>query len=141
VDNSKLNAFLIDPLHQKQLGIIMGLLTWHCHLNTHLFKPGLVHQPGYGRYKQALEMASHVLCDCETLATLRFRHLGQPMATLRFRHLGQPMATLRFRHLGQPLATLRFRHLGQRFLKPGDFSGISISRILHSVQGARLLNV
>jgi hypothetical protein len=43
-------------------------------------------------------MASHVPCDCEILATLRFRHFGE------------------------------------HFLKPGDFGGTSIRRILHSVQ-------
>ena len=49
-------------------------------------------------------MASHVLCDCETLATLRFRHLGH------------------------------------HFMKPGDFEDVSVSKILHFVQGAGLLN-
>jgi hypothetical protein len=48
--------------------------------------------------------ASHMLCDCETLATLRLRHLGH------------------------------------HFVKPGDFEDISVSKILHFVQGAGLLN-
>ena len=52
----------------------------------------------------ASEMASHVLCNCEALATLRFRHLGC------------------------------------HFMKPGDFEDISVSKILHFVQGAGLLN-
>jgi hypothetical protein len=42
-----------------------------------LFKLGLVDSPGCGRYKQAIETAQHVLCDCETLAAFRFTHLGQ----------------------------------------------------------------
>jgi len=37
-------------------------------------------------------------------------------------------------------ATLRFRHLGQHFMKPGDFEDISVSRKLHFVQDASLLN-
>jgi hypothetical protein len=41
-----------------------------------LFKLGVVNSRKYDICKQASEMASHVLCDCETLATLRFRHLG-----------------------------------------------------------------
>ena len=36
----------------------------------------LVDSPERGRCKQAYETASHILCDCEALATLRFRHLG-----------------------------------------------------------------
>jgi hypothetical protein len=54
-----------------------GLLTGHCHLKGHLFKLGLVNSPECERCKQASETASHVLCDCEVLATLRFRHLGR----------------------------------------------------------------
>jgi hypothetical protein len=39
------------------------------------------------------------------------------------------------------LAVLRFRHLGHHFLKPADFAGISISKVLHFIQTAGLLNV
>ena len=48
--------------------------------------------------------ASHVLCDCEAVATLRYRHLGH--------------------------------HL----MKSGNFEDISVSKILHFVQGAGMLN-
>ena len=68
------------------------------------FKLGLVDNPGCGRCKQAIETASHVLCDSEALTTSRFRHLGC------------------------------------HFMKPGDFEDIPVSRILHFVQGAGLLN-
>ena len=40
----------------------------------------------------------------------------------------------------QALDTLRSRHLGHHFMKPADFENISVSRILHFVQGAGLLN-
>jgi hypothetical protein len=40
-------------------------------------KLGLVISPECDRCKQASEMASHVLYDCEALAALRFRHLGK----------------------------------------------------------------
>jgi hypothetical protein len=40
----------------------------------------------------------------------------------------------------EALAALRFRHLGRYFINPGDFKDISISRILHFVQSAGLLN-
>jgi hypothetical protein len=81
-----------------------GLLTGHCHLKGHLFKLGLVNSPMCNQCKQASETASHVLCDCEALATLRFRHLVH------------------------------------HFMKPGDFEDISVSKILHFVQGVTLVN-
>jgi hypothetical protein len=40
----------------------------------------------------------------------------------------------------EALTTLTFRHLGRHFMKPGDFEDISVSKILHFVQGAGLLN-
>jgi hypothetical protein len=66
-------------LSRDQLRILMGLLTGHCHLNRHLFTLWLVDNPGCGRCKQAFAMASHVLCDCKALSTLRFKHLSQRM--------------------------------------------------------------
>jgi hypothetical protein len=91
-------------LSRNQLRIMTGLLTGHCHLKGHLFQLGLVDSSECNRCKQTSETASHVLCDCEALATLRFRHLGC------------------------------------HFMKPGDFEGISVSKILHFVQGAGLLS-
>lgn len=35
----------------------------------------MVNSPEYDRCKQAPETASHILYDCEALATLRFKHL------------------------------------------------------------------
>jgi hypothetical protein len=40
----------------------------------------------------------------------------------------------------EALAALRFRYLGHYFVKPGDFKDISVSRLLHFVQSAGLLN-
>jgi hypothetical protein len=62
---------------KNQLRILTELLTGYCHLNRHLFKLGLVDNPECGRCKQAIETASHVLCECEGLVLLRFVHLGQ----------------------------------------------------------------
>jgi hypothetical protein len=67
-------------------------------------KKGLIDSPDCDRCKQASETASHVLCDCEALAAIRFRYLGY------------------------------------HFMKPGDFKHISVSRLLHFVQNAGLLN-
>jgi hypothetical protein len=38
------------------------------------------------------------------------------------------------------LATLRFSQQGRHFTKPGDFENVSVSKILHFVQGAVLPN-
>jgi len=81
-------------LSRNQVRILTGLLTRHCHLKGHLFELGLVNSPGCDRCKQASETATHILCDCEVLATLRYRHLDC------------------------------------RFMKPGDFEDISVSKIL-----------
>ena len=48
-----------------------------------LHKLELVNSPECDRCKQASETVSRVLCDCEALAALRFRHLGR-----RFLKLG-----------------------------------------------------
>jgi hypothetical protein len=55
----------------------VGLLTGHCHLKGHLSKMGLMTDPICERCLEADESGTHVLCDCEALAHLRFRHLGQ----------------------------------------------------------------
>jgi hypothetical protein len=114
MDQGRLRAFFKKPFARKagqllnlsrnQLRIMTGLLTGHCHLKGHLFKLGLVNSPECNRCNQASETASHVLCDCEASAKLRFRHLVS------------------------------------HFMKPGDFEDISVSKILHYVQGAGLLN-
>jgi hypothetical protein len=53
-----------------------GLLTGQCHLKWHSFNLGLENNPECERYNQTPETTSHVLCDCEALAALKFRHLG-----------------------------------------------------------------
>jgi hypothetical protein len=64
-------------LNRNQLRIMTGLLRGHCHLKGDLFKLALVNSPECDRWKQVTEMASYVLCDPETLAAKRFRHLGR----------------------------------------------------------------
>jgi hypothetical protein len=91
-------------LSRNQLIIMIRLLTGHCHLKGHLLKLELVNSSKCDTCKQASETASHVLCDCEALAALRFRHLGH------------------------------------HFMKPGDSEDISVSMVLHFVQGVGLLN-
>jgi hypothetical protein len=64
-------------LNRDQLRWVVGLLTGHCHLKGHLFKLGLTDDPTCGRCLQEDESATHSRCDCEAIAYLRFRHLGQ----------------------------------------------------------------
>jgi len=87
VDKGRLGAFLKTLCEKKgekllimsrnQLRIMTGLLRGHCHLKGHLFKMELIKSAKCDRCKQASETAPHILCDCEALATLRFRHLGR----------------------------------------------------------------
>jgi hypothetical protein len=53
------------------------ILTGHCHLRGRLFKLGLTDDPTCERCLQEDESATHILCDYEATAYLRFHHLGQ----------------------------------------------------------------
>jgi hypothetical protein len=46
-------------------------------LKGQLFKLGLMDDPTCERFLEEVASAPHVLCDCEAIAHLRFRHLGQ----------------------------------------------------------------
>jgi hypothetical protein len=58
-------------------GLLAKLLYVGCHLKGHLFKMGLTDDPICERCLEDDESATHILCDCEALDNLRFRHLGQ----------------------------------------------------------------
>jgi len=75
IQSSAIRAGQLLNLSGNQLPLTKGLPTGHCHLKE-LCKLGLVKSPECERCKQASEKASHVLCDCEALAALRFRHLA-----------------------------------------------------------------
>jgi hypothetical protein len=64
-------------LNRDQLRWVIGPFTRHCHLKRHHFKLGLTYDPIFERCLEEDESATHVLCDCEAVAYLRFRHLGQ----------------------------------------------------------------
>jgi hypothetical protein len=64
-------------LNTDQLRWIVGLFTRHYHLKGLLFKLGSTDDPTCERCLEEDESATHVLCDCEAIAQLRFRHLGQ----------------------------------------------------------------
>jgi hypothetical protein len=56
---------------------MVGLFTGHCHRKGHLFRLGLTDDPTCERYIEEIESATHILCDCEAIALLKFRRLGQ----------------------------------------------------------------
>jgi hypothetical protein len=64
-------------LNRDQLRWVAGLLTGHCHLKGHLFKLGSTDDPICERCLEEDESTTHILCDCEGVAYLRFLHLGQ----------------------------------------------------------------
>jgi len=72
-------------------------------IKGYLFKLGQVKSPECDRCKHASETTSHIFVT-------------------------------------ETLATLRFRHLGHHFMKPCDFEDMPVSRILHFVQVAGLLD-
>jgi hypothetical protein len=64
-------------LNRYQLRWVIGLFTGHCQLKGHLSKLELTNDPTCERCLEEVESAIHILCDCEAIAYLRFRHLGQ----------------------------------------------------------------
>jgi hypothetical protein len=55
---------------------MVRLFAGHCHLKGHLFRLGLTDDPTCERCLED-ESATHILCDFEAMAYLRFRHLSQ----------------------------------------------------------------
>jgi hypothetical protein len=49
----------------------------HRHINGHLFKLGITDDRTCERCVEKDESVTRILCDCEAIAYLRFRHLGQ----------------------------------------------------------------
>jgi hypothetical protein len=64
-------------LNRDQLRWVVRLLTGHCHLKGHLFKLELANNPICERCLEEDQSATHILCDCQAIAYLRFRHLGE----------------------------------------------------------------
>jgi hypothetical protein len=62
------------PVKIKQRSTKMG---WTLPPKGRLLKLGLTHDPNCERCLEKGETATRILCDCEAIAYLRFRHLGQ----------------------------------------------------------------
>jgi hypothetical protein len=71
-------------LNRDQLRWVVGLLTGHCHFKGHLFKLGLTDDSTCERCLQEDEAATHILCECEAIAHLRFHHLAPIFRVLHF---------------------------------------------------------
>jgi hypothetical protein len=74
------NGLILGPSTRRTKDLlklkVVGLFTGHCHLKGHLFKLGLTDDRTCERCLED-ESATHVLCECEAIAYLRFRRLGQ----------------------------------------------------------------
>jgi hypothetical protein len=64
-------------LNRDQLRWTVEKFTGHCHLKGHLFKLGLTDDPTCEWGLEDDKSATRILCDCEAISYLRFRHLGQ----------------------------------------------------------------
>jgi hypothetical protein len=64
-------------LNRDQLRWVVGLFTGHCHLKGHVSKLELTDDPICKRCLKEDGSTTHILCDCEAIAYLRFHHLGQ----------------------------------------------------------------
>ena len=61
---------------RKQSRVVNGLLTGHNTLRRHLHLLGLLDTPLCRGCGVKEETSAHILCDCETLTSLRHKHLG-----------------------------------------------------------------
>jgi hypothetical protein len=70
----------VYKIKKLKLKLNTDQLRWavgHCFLKGHLFKWRLTNDPICERFLEEDESATHILCDCEAVAYIRFRHLGQ----------------------------------------------------------------
>jgi hypothetical protein len=70
-------TMVLLKVNRDQFRWVIGLFTGQCHLKGHLFKLELTDKPICGRCQEKDESAKHILCDCEVISHLRFRHLGK----------------------------------------------------------------
>ena len=61
--------------NRTQSGVVIGLLTGHNTLRRHLHLVGMTNSPLCRRCAAEKENSSHILCECEALASLRHTYL------------------------------------------------------------------
>jgi hypothetical protein len=64
------------PINRTQSRVVIGLLTRHNTLRRHLHIMGLYDSPICRKCGTGEESSVHILCECETLASLRHTYLG-----------------------------------------------------------------
>jgi len=62
--------------NRTQSRVVTGLLTGHNTLRRHLYLLGLLDSPLCRKCGVKEETSTHILCECEALASLRRMHLG-----------------------------------------------------------------
>jgi hypothetical protein len=62
--------------NRTQSRVVTGLLTGHNTLRRHLHLMGPTDSPLCRKRGLKEETSAHILCECEALAALRYRHLG-----------------------------------------------------------------
>jgi len=62
--------------NRTQSRAVTGLLTGHNTLRRHLYLLGLLDSPLHWKCGMRQETSAHILCECETLASLRHAYLG-----------------------------------------------------------------
>jgi hypothetical protein len=63
--------------NRAQSGVVIGLLTGHNTLRRYHHIMGLLDSPLCRKCGAGEETSAHVLCECETLVTLRYIYLGK----------------------------------------------------------------
>jgi hypothetical protein len=66
----------ILSFNRTQSRVVIGLLTGHNNLRRHLHIMGLGNDPICRKCGTEEETSVHILCECETLASLRHAYLG-----------------------------------------------------------------
>jgi hypothetical protein len=80
--NKLTSGLLILP--RKQMRLVMGLLTGHCHLRKHLHRLGIYkEEPVCRKCGVGEETAHHILFECEVLGCIRHSVLGPPWIRAR----------------------------------------------------------
>jgi hypothetical protein len=77
IDYSSKRTRTILELTKGELSLIAGLLTGHCRLKRHMTRIGKANDDLCSLCLEDEETAEHILCECEAVASTRFRHFGQ----------------------------------------------------------------
>ncbi|KAJ8975060.1 hypothetical protein NQ317_005777 [Molorchus minor] len=65
-----------QSMNQRDIRMVTGLLTGHCHLSRHLQLIGIAEDPECRWCLEDEETSSHVLTECPAIARVRERHFG-----------------------------------------------------------------